>query len=293
MSTLLWTIAASLWQQSGIGRSLSLWPEIVHKNTSPLLTDWSLRALDGDKAGVPDPPPARPSAAAVKQQIFASTREAIVGRKLPPGTKLTEDVMAATFQCGRGPVRWALARLQDEGLVTLVPNRGAFVAEPAPDEAKHLFGARRLLEGGIVRRLCCVLPDKARDRLVECVEAEDRAHRDGDETAALRLSGDFHLLMAQLTGNPIVEAMLRELVSRTILAITVHQRAGTSGCRTHEHRRLIELMQGGDMDGAVREMEEHLRALEAGLDLSPERKAALDVGAVLQAAAARLAPAGR
>ncbi len=220
---------------------------------------------------------------AIKHRIFVSAREAIVGRKLPPGTKLTEDVIAETFACGRGPVRWALARLQDEGLVTLVPNRGAFVAKPALDEAKHLFGARRLLEGGVVRCLCGGPQRNIWGALIECVDAEDRAHQDGDETAALRLSGEFHLRMAGLTGNPIVETMLRELVSRTILAISVHQRPGTSGCRTHEHRRLIDLMRTGDVAGAVREMEDHLAALEQGLDLLPGTGTGPDLRAVLKA----------
>jgi DNA-binding GntR family transcriptional regulator len=229
------------------------------------------------------------AAAAVKHQIFTATREAIVGRRLAPGTKLTEDVIAETFACGRGPVRWALARLHDEGLVTLVPNRGAFVAQPALDEAKNLFGARRLLEGGIVRCLCCGLPQGHWERLIDCADAEDEAHDMGDETGALRLSGDFHLIMAALTGNPIVETMLRELVSRTILAISVHQRIGTSGCRTHEHRRLIDLMRAGDAEGAVREMENHLIELEQGLDLAPRDRHGPDLRAVLQTALQRSA----
>ena len=229
------------------------------------------------------------AAGAVKQRIFAATREAIVGRRLPPGTKLTEDVIADTFGCGRGPVRWALARLGDEGLVTLVPHRGAFVAQPPLDEAKHLFGARRMLEGGIVRCLCGTRREGGLAPLVACADAEDRAHREGDEAAALRLSGDFHLIMADLTGNPIVAAMLRELVSRTILAISVHQRPGSSGCRTHEHRRLIDLMAAGDAEGAAREMEAHLGALEQGLDLSPQPRGGISLRAVLQAV---VAPAG-
>ncbi|MDX7950286.1 GntR family transcriptional regulator [Lichenihabitans sp. Uapishka_5] len=224
------------------------------------------------------------STAEVKQRIFVATRNAIVGRKLPPGTKLTEDVIADTFGCGRGPVRWALARLGDEGLVTLVPHRGAFVAEPPLDEAKHLFGARRMLEGGIVRCLCGHRPPAGWRPLIACIEAEDRAHAEGDETAALRLSADFHLLMAELTGNPIVTTMLRELVSRTVLAITVHQRQGSSGCRTHEHRRLIALLEAGDVEGAAREMEDHLQALEAGLDLSPQPRSGTGLREVLQAA---------
>ena len=220
----------------------------------------------------------------VKQRIFAATREAIVSRKLPPGTKLTEDVIAETFRCGRGPVRWALARLGDEGLVTLVPHRGAFVAQPPLDEGKHLFGARRMLEGGIVRCLCGEKRAEGFAPLMSCVDAEERALDTGDETAALRLSGDFHLIMAELTGNPIVAGMLRELVSRTILAISVHQRPDTSGCRTHEHRRLIDLLTAGDMEGAAREIEDHLTALEAGLDLSPQQSTGTDLRSVLRVA---------
>ncbi len=222
----------------------------------------------------------------VKQKIFAATREAIVGRRLPPGTKLTEDVIADTFGCGRGPVRWALARLGDEGLVTLVPHRGAFVAQPPLDEARHLFGARRMLEGGIVRCLCAAAPRDGWTSLIACVDAEDDAHAAGDETVALRLSGEFHLIMAELTGNPVAATMLRELVSRTVLAITVHQRPGSSGCRTHEHRRLIELLQAGDVAGAAREMDEHLGALERGLDLSPPPRGGASLREVLQAALA-------
>lgn len=221
---------------------------------------------------------------AVKQRVFATTREAIVSRQLPPGTKLTEDVIADTFGCGRGPVRWALARLGDEGLVTLVPHRGAFVAQPPLDEAKHLFGARRMLEGGIVRCLCGESRAAGFAPLIACVDAEDRAHQERDEAAALRLSGDFHLIMADLTGNPIAASMLRELVSRTILAISVHQRPESSGCRTHEHRRLIDLMMAGDAEGAAREMEEHLAALEGGLDLSPQPRGGTSLRAVLQGA---------
>lgn len=223
------------------------------------------------------------STEAVKGRIFAVTRDAIVGRKLQPGTKLTEEVIASTFGCGRAPVRWALARLGDEGLVTLIPNRGAFVAAPALNEAKQLFGARRMLESGIVRDLCCRPPSDGWHLLIACADAEDRAQSAGELATALHLSGEFHLIMAELTGNPIVLTMLRELVSRTVLAISVHQRPDASGCRTHEHRRLIHHLSAGDSEGAAREMEEHLAALESDLDMAPQRRNAPSLSEVLQA----------
>ena len=229
-------------------------------------------------------PRRRAPAAAAKQAVYGCTREAIVTRKLPPGTKLTEDAIADAFDCGRGAVRWALARLHDEGLVSLIPHRGAFVAQPAADEAKHLFGARRILEGGIVRCLCQFHRDEGCQPLIACAEAEDRARLSGDAAAALRLSGDFHLVMARLTGNPVVETMLRELVSRTILAISTHQRTDTSGCRTHEHWRLIELIRHGDIDAAAREIDAHLAALEEGLDLSPRPALSTGLREILSAA---------
>ena len=80
--------------------------------------------------------------------------------------------------------------------------------------------------------------------------------------------------------------MLRELVSRTVLAITVHQRPGSSGCRTHEHRRLIALLRAGDAAGAAREMDDHLGALEQGLDLSPQARGGTSLRDVLQEALA-------
>ncbi|MGI4947008.1 MAG: GntR family transcriptional regulator, partial [Janthinobacterium lividum] len=148
------------------------------------------------------------------------------------------------------------------------------------------FGARRMLEGGVVRCLCDAYPTDGWSALIACVDAEDDARARGDETAALRLSGEFHLVMAELTGNPIATTMLRELVSRTVLAITVHQRADASNCRTHEHRRLIDLLRAGDAEGAGREMDEHLRALEQGLDLSPQPRGEASLRTVLQAALA-------
>jgi len=133
-------------------------------------------------------------------------------------------------------------------------------------------------------RCLCNAQDRNLKPLIECVKAEDRAQAEGNEEDALRLSGDFHLIMASLTGNAIVETMLREVVSRTILAISTHQRAGTSGCRTHEHHHLIALIEAGDVDGAIREMDGHLKALEDGLDLSSSGKPDGGLKAMLQTA---------
>jgi len=85
------------------------------------------------------------------QQIRDAIREAIVERRLSPGTKLSESDVGNLFNVSRTLARAALQALSYEGLVSVEKNRGAFVAYPSPDEARQIFAARRLVEPGILR----------------------------------------------------------------------------------------------------------------------------------------------
>ena len=76
-------------------------------------------------------------------------RDAIVDRRLAPGTKLNEAEVGTLFDVSRTVVRAALQALAFEGLVRTERNRGAFVANPTPDEARQVFAARRLIEPGL------------------------------------------------------------------------------------------------------------------------------------------------
>jgi DNA-binding transcriptional regulator YhcF (GntR family) len=85
------------------------------------------------------------------QQIRDAIRDAIVERRLSPGTKLSESDVGNLFNVSRTLARAALQALSYEGLVSVEKNRGAFVAYPSPDEARQIFAARRLIEPGILR----------------------------------------------------------------------------------------------------------------------------------------------
>src|SRR5688572_14525641 len=95
----------------------------------------------------------RRRAAPGEDAIYERLLAAIFEHRLPPGTKLGEDRLAAIFGVSRARIRRVLPRLAHEGLVTLEPNRGAFVAKPTVMEARDVFEARRLIEPGILERL--------------------------------------------------------------------------------------------------------------------------------------------
>lgn len=216
-------------------------------------------------------PAARPPRRVDAQERMArSIADAIADRRLPPGTKLTEERLAAIFGVSRARVRSVLSSLAQVGIVTLRPNRGAYVAQPTAREAREVFEARRIVERGIVERLARSVPRDAVDRLNRHIAEERKAAAAGDRAGLIRLSGDFHLLLGELAGNATLAEFLDALIRRSSLAIAAGPAAAGADCSSHEHHDIVEALVGGDAERAVRLMTEHLAAVEARLALGDE-----------------------
>ena len=99
--------------------------------------------------------------------IYERIWMAIVDRSLPPGTKLTEDRLGELFGVSRTRIRQVLFQLAYEGVVTLEPNRGAFVAQPSVRDAREVFEARRVIECSVVARALHTLSPASIKRLRE------------------------------------------------------------------------------------------------------------------------------
>ncbi|HEV7912796.1 MAG TPA: GntR family transcriptional regulator, partial [Albitalea sp.] len=176
------------------------------------------------KPSRPSTPPAPPptSGIVVRSAIYDRILNAVMEHRLPPGTKLVEDRLAELFDTSRAQVRDVLARLADEGVVNTIPNRGAFIASPTPEETREVFEARRLIEPALVRRLVARRDADAVDRLRALVDEEQRARSRQDRPAMVRLSGEFHVRLAEFAGNRMLERSMRALASLTCLAIFLY-----------------------------------------------------------------------
>ena len=118
-------------------------------------------------------------------------------------------------------------------IVELHANRGAFVARPTPEQARDIFDARRAIEPGIVRRAIARATERDLRRLEEHLQAETGAHGHRDRRHAIRLSGHFHVMLAEIAGNRVLERMVGELVTRTSLIIGMFGGPGpTTAART-------------------------------------------------------------
>ena len=103
--------------------------------------------------------------------------------------------------------------------------------------------------------------------VAEVLPQEKAAVERGDASARVELLGDFHVRMAELSGNEVLAQILRDLVSRSSLITLMYQRAGAAAHSQEEHVELVKAIAARDEERAVRLMEEHLRHVEENLAL--------------------------
>ncbi len=223
-------------------------------------------------------------------ELYASIVSAVVEHRLAPGTRLREERLAELFQVSRTQVRPVLQRLEHDGLVERQPRRGAVVGSPSRDETAQIFAARRLVEPWLVRCVCERADRGAQRKLERVVQDEHKARVAGDHRAVVRLSGDFHRVLATLAGNAPLADLMQTLTVRTCLAIVVNRASTGSTCRDDEHEQIIGAIEQGDARRAMRLMHEHLEHIEASLAEPPAPSVSDDLSVLIEDPPGRAAP---
>ncbi|MBR9764896.1 MAG: GntR family transcriptional regulator [Rhodobacteraceae bacterium] len=201
------------------------------------------------------------------ETVAGDLERAIHEHRLPPGTKLGEDELGEAYGISRTLVRAALQALSYRRLVELKRNRGAFVAQPTVAEAREVFEARALLEPRTARSAAERMTPEALATLRDHIAAEHTALHAGETGHALFLSGEFHILIAQIADQKTIEDFVSELISRSSLIIALYWRRRAALCESQAHHALIDAFEA--RDGALAEelMKSHLLDLMASLDL--------------------------
>jgi DNA-binding GntR family transcriptional regulator len=206
-----------------------------------------------------------------EERMYRDVYDAVMEHRLPPQTKLTEQSLCEIYALARHNVRKVLARLQADGLVDLEPNRGAFIASPTPQEAGDMFELRQNLERLVIQKVAQHASPAALERLRALVQREREAWQTGNRSAWIRLSADFHVELARLSGNSMLTDLLRRLVSRTTLLIASVEAPGQNVCSFDEHQEILDQLAAGDKNGASRSMARHLQGCAHRTTIEPEK----------------------
>lgn len=216
-----------------------------------------------------DKPKKKVSDKEIYQEIF----DAILSFRLKPGTKLTEDNMSKIFNVGRTTIRSALLRLSQDHIVEMEPNKGAYIASPSPREAKDILQARALIEVAIVKDVMKNARAEDYALMRKIVSAEQNKVDHEEIVEGIRLSGDFHLLLAKISNNITLQRIANTLVPQTSLVIVQYEVAESPKCSHVEHFALIDAMENGDVEKASQMMASHIKAIEDRLNLDDREDA--------------------
>jgi DNA-binding GntR family transcriptional regulator len=185
-------------------------------------------------------------------------RANIVNGTLAPGSQLSEVELATTFGVSRGPVREALQRLIQKGLVRSEPHRGVFVPVLSDDDVRDIYLAREALESSAVRHLIAsgTAPDAADelDRLVKLMQESEKA---GDWEAVGQYDLEFHTALVQASGSERLQRMFSTVISETRLCLGVLTAADARSDLVEEHNQIARLVREGHTDEALTVLKEH------------------------------------
>lgn len=220
--------------------------------------------------------------ALTNQEIYERIYSAISERRLLPGMKLSEERLAQTFRTHRSRIREVLMRLNQEMVIELRANRGAFVACPTPRDLHDVFDMRRALERAIVAQLAERYGGQPVVALRSHIQSEDEARANGDRTKLAQLTGEFHVQLALITENRMFSDTLRRLSALTSLAIAQYDALAISACPPHEHAELVAAIEQGDVKRAERLMLDHLDHVEQGIQQPASEPAELDFEQIFQ-----------
>lgn len=190
-------------------------------------------------------------------QVFAILREQILKGTYAPGQRLNEAEIAENLGTSRSPVREAFQRLSSEGLVRLVPNRGAFVFSLTESEIEELFEVREALEIAAVQLATQRANKKHLVRLREIVETTDKTIRKAEYYPR---DINFHLQIFKAAGNSKLSTIYSEVNTQIQLAQTLSVSDLSRAYTAHdEHLPILEALERRDAGGAERAMRVHLK----------------------------------
>jgi DNA-binding GntR family transcriptional regulator len=207
------------------------------------------------------------------ERVLDALRDGILDRRFAPGQRLVEADLTRDLGVSRGPLREAFRRLSAEGLIDIVPHRGAVVRRLTPRETADLFEVRVELESLAARRAAAAMSDAVARRRFEAAIAPVFSN-------APRASGDymdenatFHGAVLEASGNDQLAAIAGQLqLPLIMLQIRRALPAEVMRRSVEEHRRIAAAILAGDGAAAAAAMRAHLeRAAAIAADMHPDR----------------------
>ncbi len=203
--------------------------------------------------------------------VYEKLKKAIMLNKFPPNYKLVESEIADILNVSRTPVHTALKLLERDGLLAIIPNKGAFVTKKTYDEIKDAFAVRVEIEKMSVRIASERASHEDIERLEQILEKEKNAYMVKNRAEAYTLGADFHKAIAKITGNKCLYNYVKDIIIKTdiydVFYILNDPMLEKQYFTPDQHHDILEALRQKDASKSVKAIEEHIKSTEAQLNL--------------------------
>lgn len=225
--------------------------------------------------GATDDGAAGPAGAAgpesLTEHAYRALKQRILTMAMPPGHGFTESGLVAELAVGKTPVREALTRLRQEGLVHAAPRAGWRVADVTLKEARDLLATRSLLEAEAARLAAAARVQPERLRELKAIKTPKLDPADpASVSAVVEANTRFHMAIAQMSGNDVLVDLLRHVLERLQrlfhlgLSLSADPAApGPAPDDRHQHAELVDALLKGEAAAAKRLAAQHAHDSQA------------------------------
>ncbi|MUK87776.1 GntR family transcriptional regulator [Ornithinibacillus sp. L9] len=185
----------------------------------------------------------------MKEYVYQTVKAAIYKQKLAPGQKLVENEISESLSISRTPIRQAFSKLQEEGFLTISPNKGAHVINPTVDEISEAFTHRKQLELLASNNIMEWITTDDIAKLKELNQLEKESYQQSDFLAYMDMNKAFHSTLIEGCNNRFLKNNTIKMINQTHIYLALydhfyhnisHQKKDTRG--SNEHQMLVNYL---------------------------------------------------
>ena len=202
----------------------------------------------------------------LRDVVFNTLRQGILTGILKPGERLMEIHLADRLGVSRTPIREAIRMLELEGLVTMIPRKGAEVARISRDDIRDVLEVRLALDSLATKLACKRITDEQKEELKVAAEEFEQATKTGDVTLIAKADVRFHDVILAASHNKRLIQMVNNLAERIYrYRLEYIKDAGNHARLIEEHARIMDCVIKGDENGASIATEIHIANQETSM----------------------------
>ena len=199
----------------------------------------------------------------LRDQIYDILKRRIVFREIESGKKINEEDLAKSLGVSRTPIRETLLRLEHEGIVKIIPRRGAFVVSQSKEKVMDLFEVREVLEGLVAQLATKNMNHELLDRLKRCLEKISSG--DGDNNRLLKYTPadvEFHATLLEASDNELLKSMMESVnVHLQMVRLRTVALPGRPEQTVKEHYEILAAIEKKNSSLAEKLMRKHVASV--------------------------------